>query len=208
MIYNISRPRCVNCGKIFKKSTSDLLTSSKNLHYCSSNCEDEGKGYILMRKQTDPVKKKKGQIVVSTTDSAKEIRKYSKLKNEGVITEEELISKRKDIMGSHSRNPKIGQIFDGVVTKLMDFGAFVEYAPGCEGLVHISEMEWGRVEKVEDVCKPGDKMKIKLIKIDDQGKLGFSRKDLLPKPDGYTERSRERRDSGDRKKSFSKKQRF
>lgn len=208
MIYNISRPRCVNCGKIFKKSTSDLLTSSKNLRYCSSNCEDEDKGYIPMRKQTDPIKKKKGQIVMSTTDSAKEIRKYSKLKNEGVITEEELISKRKDIMGSHSRDPQIGQIFDGVVTKLMDFGAFVEYAPGCEGLVHISEMEWGRVEKVEDVCKPGDKMKIKLIKIDDKGKLGFSRKDLLPKPDGYTERSRNRRDIGDGEKTSSKKRRF
>jgi polyribonucleotide nucleotidyltransferase len=110
--------------------------------------------------------------------------------------------------------PEVGQEFDGIVTRLMTFGAFVEFAPGREGLVHISEMEWRRVEKVEDVCKSGDKMKIKLIKIDDQGRLDFSRKALLPKPEGYVERpkhprrSDNRSSSGDRKKSFSKKRRF
>ena len=208
MVYNILRPKCAYCGKIFKKKTSDLLTSLKNLNYCSSKCEDDGKGNISMSKQTESVSKMKKQIVVSTTDSAKEIRKYSKLKNNGVITEEEFISKKKDILGTHSRDPKIGHKFNGIVTKLMDFGAFVEYAPGCEGLVHISEMEWRRVNKVEDVCKAGDKMKIKLIKIDDQGRLGFSRKALLPKPDGFGESSGDGRNSGDRKKTFSKKRRF
>ena len=110
--------------------------------------------------------------------------------------------------------PEVGQEFDGTVTRLMTFGAFVEYAPGREGLVHISEMEWRRVEKVEDVCKPGDEMKIKLIKIDDQGRLDFSRKALLPKPEGYVERpkhprkSNDRSSGGGRKKTFSKKRRF
>ena len=110
--------------------------------------------------------------------------------------------------------PEVGQEFDGIVTRLMTFGAFVEFAPGREGLVHISEMEWRRVEKVEDVCKSGDKMKIKFIKIDDQGRLDFSRKALLPKPEGYVERPKHPRrsdnpsSSGDRKKSFSKKRRF
>ena len=107
--------------------------------------------------------------------------------------------------------PEVGQEFDGTVTRLMTFGAFVEYAPGREGLVHISEMEWRRVEKVEDICKPGDEMKIKLIKIDDQGRLDFSRKALLPKPEGYVERPKHPRKSGgggERKKSFSKKRRF
>jgi len=110
--------------------------------------------------------------------------------------------------------PEVGQEFDGTVTRLMTFGAFVEFAPGREGLVHISEMEWRRVEKVEDVCKSGDKMKIKLIKIDDQGRLDFSRKALLPKPEGYVERpknprrSDDRGSGGGRKKSFSKKRRF
>jgi len=108
--------------------------------------------------------------------------------------------------------PEVGQEFDGTVTRLMTFGAFVEFAPGREGLVHISEMEWKRVEKVEDVCKPGDPMKIKLIKIDDQGRLDFSRKALLPKPEGYVDRPKPPRRSDNRhggggKRPFSKKRR-
>ncbi len=81
--------------------------------------------------------------------------------------------------------PEVGMEFEGKVTRLMAFGAFVEFAPGREGLVHISELEWRRVEKVEDVCSPGDLMKIKLVKIDDQGRLDFSRKALLEKPEGW-----------------------
>ena len=214
MIYSILRPKCVWCGKIFKRSTSDFLSSSKNIQYCSSKCEYEGKQEdIPKRKQTEAVGKMKAKIVVSTTDSAKEIRKYSKLKDDGIITEEEFKAKKKDLLGSHSGSPKVDQEFDGIVTRLMTFGAFVEYAPGREGLVHISEMEWRRVEKVEDVCKPGDKMKIKLIKIDDQGRLDFSRKALLPKPEGYVERPKhsrpsDARSSGGRKNTFSKSRRF
>jgi predicted RNA-binding protein with RPS1 domain len=98
-------------------------------------------------------------------------------------------------------DPEVGMEFDGKVTRLMTFGAFVEFAPGREGLVHISELEWHRVNKVEDVCGPGDSMKIKLIKIDDQGRLDFSRKALLEKPEGWTpppkrDRSHNSRDRG------------
>ena len=75
--------------------------------------------------------------------------------------------------------PEVGMEFDSKVTRLMSFGAFVEFAPGREGMVHISELEWHRVDKVEDVLNPGDKVKVKLIKIDDQGRLDFSRKALL-----------------------------
>lgn len=213
--YSIIRPKCVWCGKIFKSSTSDFLTSSKNVQYCSAKCAFEGKqDDIPRRKQTESVGKMKSKIVVSTLDSAKEIRQYSKLKDNGIITEEEFKAKKTDLLGSHSSNPKVGQEFDGTVTRLMTFGAFVEYAPGRKGLVHISEMEWRRVEKVEDVCKPGDAMKVKLIKIDDQGRLDFSRKALLPKPEGYVERpkrpirSDDRNSGGGRKKPFSRKRRF
>ena len=99
--------------------------------------------------------------------------------------------------------PEVGMEFEGKVTRLMAFGAFVEFAPGREGLVHISELEWHRVEKVEDVCSPGDTMKIKLIKIDDQGRLDFSRKALLKKPEGWTpppkrDRNQSGRDRGRR----------
>jgi len=94
--------------------------------------------------------------------------------------------------------PEIGMEFDGTVTRLMNFGAFVEFAPGREGLVHISEFDWKRTENIEDVVKSGDKIRIKLIRIDDQGKLAFSRKALLPKPAGYKEPERRDRDSRNR----------
>ena len=94
--------------------------------------------------------------------------------------------------------PEVGMEFDGKVTRLMSFGAFVEFAPGREGLVHISELEWHRVDKVEDVCSPGDEMKIKLIKIDDQGRLDFSRKALLEKPEGWKPPPRRERGNNNR----------
>ena len=103
--------------------------------------------------------------------------------------------------------PEVGMEFDAVVTRMMTFGAFVEFAPGREGLVHISELEWHRVEKVEDVLKPGDDVRVKLIKIDDQGRLDFSRKALLEKPEGYVERPKRPRSDRGGKKPF-KKRRF
>ena len=96
--------------------------------------------------------------------------------------------------------PEIGMEFDGIVTRLMTFGAFVEFAPGREGLVHISEFDWKRTENIEDVVKSGDKIRIKLIRIDDQGKLAFSRKALLPKPEGY--KAPERKEGDNRNKSY------
>jgi len=105
--------------------------------------------------------------------------------------------------------PEVGMEFDATVTRLMNFGAFVEFAPGREGMVHISELEWHRVEKVEDVLNTGDDVRVKLIKIDDQGRLDFSRKALLEKPEGYVERPKKPRGKFDRggKKPF-KKRRF
>ena len=105
--------------------------------------------------------------------------------------------------------PEVGMEFESKVTRLMSFGAFVEFAPGREGMVHISELEWHRVEKVEDVLNPGDKVKVRLIKIDDQGRLDFSRKALIEKPEGYVEQKKSPRHGGGRggKKPF-KKRRF
>ena len=80
-------------------------------------------------------------------------------------------------------DPEVGTIFDGKVTKILDFGAFVEFAPGREGLVHISHLAWERVNKVEDVLSEGDKVKIKLFEIDKQGRLNFSIKLLTEKPE-------------------------
>tara|TARA_B100001013_G_scaffold189325_1_gene114241 strand:- start:180 stop:2336 length:2157 start_codon:yes stop_codon:yes gene_type:complete len=111
-----------------------------------------------------------------------------------------------DLIQAITFDPEIGMEFDGKVTRIMNFGAFVEFAPGREGLVHISEFEWHRVDKVEDICKSGDSMKVKLIKIDDQGRLDFSRKALLPKPEGWTppRPRRDNRNSGKHKRPFKK----
>ncbi|MBT3847616.1 MAG: polyribonucleotide nucleotidyltransferase [Candidatus Marinimicrobia bacterium] len=94
--------------------------------------------------------------------------------------------------------PEVGMEFDGTVTRMMTFGAFVEFVPGREGLVHISELEWNRVDKVEDVVKTGDPIRVKLIKVDDQGRLDFSRKALIEKPEGYVERPKRPRSDSNR----------
>ena len=76
---------------------------------------------------------------------------------------------------------EIGDVFDATVTRIMDFGAFVEYLPGKEGLVHISKLDNKRVEKVTDVVNVGDQIKVKLIEVDRMGRYNFSRRDALPK---------------------------
>lgn len=75
--------------------------------------------------------------------------------------------------------PKVGDVFDGTVTRVMDFGAFVEITPGKEGLVHISQLANERVNRVEDIVKVGDKLKVKLVEIDDQNRLNLSHKATL-----------------------------
>ena len=81
------------------------------------------------------------------------------------------------------QDPEVGTVFDGKVTNILDFGAFVEFAPGREGSVHISQLAWERVNKVEDVLSEGDEVKIKLFEIDKQGRLNFSIKLLTEKPE-------------------------
>ena len=78
--------------------------------------------------------------------------------------------------------PEVGTIYKGKVTRIMDFGAFVEFLPGKEGLVHISKLDHKRVEKVTDVVSEGDIINVKLVEIDKQGRMNLSRKDTLPKP--------------------------
>jgi polyribonucleotide nucleotidyltransferase len=80
--------------------------------------------------------------------------------------------------------PIVGETYEGPVKSTTAFGAFVEIMPGTEGLVHISELQWGRTEKTEDVVKKGDRVKVKLIERDERGRLRLSMKALVPKPEG------------------------
>ena len=83
--------------------------------------------------------------------------------------------------------PVVGETYEGPVKSTTAFGAFVEIMPGTEGLVHISELQWGRTEKTEDVVKRGDRVKVKLIDRDERGRLRLSMKALLPRPEGMPE---------------------
>ena len=90
------------------------------------------------------------------------------------------------IIETIAKDPEIGAIYRGVVTRLMTFGAFVEIAPGKEGLVHISKLDVKRVEKVEDCVTVGDEVIVKVTEIDDQGRLNLSRRDALIEIEGLT----------------------
>ena len=83
-------------------------------------------------------------------------------------------------------DPEVGAFYNGVVTRLMSFGAFVEIAPGKEGLVHISRLDVKRTERVEDVVNVGDSVVVKCIEIDDQGRINLSRRDALIELEGMT----------------------
>ena len=83
------------------------------------------------------------------------------------------------IVETIAKDPEVGAIYKGKVTRIMTFGAFVEIAPGKEGLVHISKLEDRRVEKVEDVVNVGDEVVVKVLEVDDQGRLNLSRKDAM-----------------------------
>ncbi len=102
--------------------------------------------------------------------------------------------KAKAIINGIVNDPEVGAEFEGTVTRLMDFGAFVEFIPGKEGLVHISKLAWNRVDKVEDVVKEGDVVKVKVIEIDNQGRINLSIRDTMPKPEGYVEEEPRRRE--------------
>jgi polyribonucleotide nucleotidyltransferase len=91
--------------------------------------------------------------------------------------------------------PEIGEVYEGTVRSIMPYGCFVEIMPGKDGLLHISEIDWKRLETVEEAgIKEGDKIQVKLMEIDPKtGKYKLSRKALMPKPEGYVERERPER---------------
>jgi polyribonucleotide nucleotidyltransferase len=91
----------------------------------------------------------------------------------------EAIEKAVKTIQGIAEDVEIGNVYDGTVKKIVEFGAFVEIVPGKEGLVHISNLDASRVRQVTDICNVGDKMKVKVIKIDRQGRIDLSRKEAL-----------------------------
>jgi polyribonucleotide nucleotidyltransferase len=95
-------------------------------------------------------------------------------------------SKRaEEIIRNITEDPEIGRTYQGKVRSIVNFGAFVEIVPGRDGLLHVSEIDWGRTEKVEDVLNVGDLVMVKVVDVDRDGKIRLSRRALLPQPEGY-----------------------
>ena len=94
--------------------------------------------------------------------------------------------------------PQVGEVYEAVVKSIKEFGAFVEFLPKKEGLLHISEISWKRLETMDGVLKEGDKIKVKLLGIDQRtGKFKLSRKVLMPRPEGRgAEREDDRNGNG------------
>jgi polyribonucleotide nucleotidyltransferase len=134
-----------------------------------------------------------------TSESGAEIN----IEDDGTITiaavEGESARKAIEMINAITEMPEVGKVYHATVKKITDFGAFVEILPGKEGLVHVSQLDVKRVEKVEDMFKVGDQFDVKLMLIDAAGKMSLSRKALLPGGENAMEeiqKQKERRSSG------------
>jgi polyribonucleotide nucleotidyltransferase len=120
-----------------------------------------------------------GTITIASTDSAKA--EYA-IKRITEITAE----------------AEVGKVYEGPITKILEFGALVNILPGKDGLLHISQIAFERVERVEDYLKEGQVVKVKVLETDDKGRIKLSMKALLDRPQGFVEEERPRREYGDR----------
>jgi len=101
------------------------------------------------------------------------------------------IEKAKGWISDLTESPEVGKTYTGKVVSIKDFGAFVEFVPSTEGLVHISEWDWTHVRDLNDVAKAGDVIQVKLLEVDQRtGKFRLSRKALLTQPEGYVAQER------------------
>ena len=148
------------------------------------------------------IQKTTGTTITITEDAQKEI---------GVVdifgTDKQSMDKALDWIKGIIAVPEVGQVYTGKVVSILEFGAFVEILPGKEGLLHISEIDWKKLDKVEDVLHVGDEVEVKLLEIDPKtGKMRLSRKALIEKPEGYVEPVRRPRPegNGERRKPFNK----
>ncbi len=109
----------------------------------------------------------------------------------------EAAKKAIDWISSIVKEVEVGETYKGKVMRLMNFGAFVQILPNKEGLVHISQFSYERVEKIEDVVAIGDEIDVKVIEIDSQGRINLSHRALLPAPEGFVERKPSERGARD-----------
>ena len=137
-----------------------------------------------------------GKIIQGIQEESGAIVSIDEIDNEGYIevaaANKEAIDKAMAMINAIVELPEEGKTYTGTVRSILDFGAFVEFMPGRDGLLHISEISWERVENMETSgIKEGDTLEVKLIEIDKKtGKFRLSMRALQPKPEGYVERER------------------
>ena len=124
------------------------------------------------------------------------------INDDGIVsfssTSQEAIDKARDMVYNLTADVEIGKTYTGKVVSIKDFGLFVQVLSK-EGLCHISELSYDRIDKLDGMYKEGDKLEVKVLEVDDRGKVRLSHKATLPKPEGYEEKpQRERREGGDR----------
>ncbi len=151
-----------------------------------------GKGGEVIQK----IQKETGTVVTITEEQNNGV-------SEGVVDifgeNKESMDKALNWINGICAVPEVGAVYHAKVVSILEFGAFVEILPGKEGLLHISEIDWAKTEKVEDVLNIGDEVDVKLLEIDAKtGKMRLSRRALLEKPEGYVEPERRPRPQGDR----------
>ncbi len=100
----------------------------------------------------------------------------------------EMINKAKHMIEDIVREAKVGEVYEGEVTRVEDYGVFVKLFGNCEGLCHVSHLGWGYIDRAQDVAKVGDVLKVRVIEIDDKGKVKVSHKEFTEKPSGYVEK--------------------
>lgn len=146
-----------------------------------------------------------GKIIQEIQRETGAVINIEEVDNQGIIkifsANKESIDKAKSWINGIVAVPEIGATYEGTVKSIVPFGAFIEFMPGKQGLLHISEVSWKRLDSLEGVLAEGDKVKVKLVGTDPKtGKLRLSRKVLMEKPEGYVEpEKRERREGGDRR---------
>lgn len=105
----------------------------------------------------------------------------------------DMINKAKQMIEDIVREARVGEVYEGEVTRVEDYGAFVKLFGNCEGLCHVSRLGWGFIDKASDVVKVGDVLKVRVCEIDEKGKVKVSHREFVEKPAGYVEKPVEKK---------------
>ena len=192
-IHGLTRPIIEEAISATKKARTYIIDEIMNKAISEPRAEVGEFAPKIIQMQIDP--QKIGDVVGQRGKTINAIIEQTGVKididDEGSVsicgTEKTAMEKAAKIIHTIVTDFEAGQVFEGKVISIKEFGAFLEFAPGKEGLVHISKIAKERVNKVEDVVSVGDEILVKVTEIDQQGRINLSRKDALPAEEETTE---------------------